>query len=143
VPLTDETRAEQGMKRNQNDQGSHPIINQHHLTLLLAYFGTQKAPEEEEIVDEKRRLPSPVRIKQNGRLNIVGMGAWYSYWRDPYHLLPPFLGLVPDTDCFRVFCCQPVCSGLPSGNCIANARPGNFLDAFFSASRLWPRSATA
>lgn len=37
---------------------------------------------------QKRRSSRIVRIvKKDGRLNIVGMGEWYSYWRDPYHLL--------------------------------------------------------
>ena len=84
---------------------------------------------------KKRRLPSPVRIlKQNGRLNIVGMGAWYSYWRDPYHLLltiswPWFLVLIA----LGYFVANSLfaLAYLAGGNCIANARPGNFLDAFF------------
>jgi len=73
------------------------------------------------------------------------MGAWYSYWRDPYHLLLTiswhwFLALIA----LGYFVANSVCpSYLAGGNCIANARPGNFLDAFSSASRLWPRSATA
>jgi inward rectifier potassium channel len=84
---------------------------------------------------KKRRLPSPVRIiKQNGRLNIVGMGAWYSYWRDPYHLLltiswSGFLTMIA----LGYFVANALfaLAYLAGGNCIANARPGNFLDAFF------------
>lgn len=83
-----------------------------------------------------RRPPRrPVRIvKRNGRLIIEGMGEWYSYWRDPYHLLltiswPGFialtsLGYVVINALFSI-------AYLAGGNCIANARPGNFLDAFF------------
>lgn len=83
-----------------------------------------------------RRPPRrPVRIvKLNGRLTIEGMGEWYSYWRDPYHLLltiswPGFialtsLGYVVINALFSL-------AYLAGGNCIANARPGNFLDAFF------------
>jgi len=31
---------------------------------------------------------------QDGRFQIVGLGVWHSYWRDPYHLLLtiPWLG---------------------------------------------------
>lgn len=84
---------------------------------------------------KKRRLPSPVQIlKRNGQLNIVGMGAWYSYWRDPYHLLltiswPWFLALIA----LGYFVANSLfaLAYLAGGNCIANARPGNFLDAFF------------
>lgn len=84
---------------------------------------------------KKRRLPSPVQIlKRNGRLNIVGMGAWYSYWRDPYHLLLTiswhwFLALIA----LGYFVANSLfaLAYLAGGNCIANAQPGNFLDAFF------------
>jgi len=34
-----------------------------------------------------------------------GMGAWYTGDRTIYC---PFLVWIPDTDCFRVFCCQPL-----------------------------------
>ena len=73
-------------------------------------------------------------VKQNGRLNIEGLGAWYNYWNDPYHLLLtlPWAGFL-----------ALICSGyilanalfalayLAGGDGIENARPGSFSDAFF------------
>jgi len=46
VPLTSEARAEQGIKPNENKQGSHPV---HHLTLcrLFRRFTQPKAQEED------------------------------------------------------------------------------------------------
>ena len=84
---------------------------------------------------KKRRSFLKVRIlKQDGRLNIEGQNKWYSYWRDPYHLLLTmpwswFLGLVSlgyvvSNALFAV-------AYLIGGDGIANARPGNFFDAFF------------
>ncbi|PMB19751.1 ATP-sensitive inward rectifier potassium channel 10, partial [Fischerella thermalis CCMEE 5319] len=35
-----------------------------------------------------QRLLPKVHIKiQDGRFEVLGMNVWYSYWRDPYHLL--------------------------------------------------------
>ncbi|HEY9638912.1 MAG TPA: hypothetical protein V6C57_00425, partial [Coleofasciculaceae cyanobacterium] len=29
-----------------------------------------------------------IHIKiRDGRFQLMGLGAWYSYWRDPYHLM--------------------------------------------------------
>jgi len=83
----------------------------------------------------KRRSPPKVRIvKRDGRLNVLGMNKWYSYWRDPYHLLLTMpwswflalvsLGYVLTNALFAL-------AYLVGGNGIANARPGNFFDAFF------------
>lgn len=85
---------------------------------------------------KKRRRPAlRVRIeKRDGRLNIVGLGAWHSYWRDPYHLLltipwSMFLALI--TLGYLVANALFALVYLAGGNCIANARPGSFSDAFF------------
>ncbi|MBV8887832.1 MAG: ATP-sensitive inward rectifier potassium channel 10 [Chroococcidiopsidaceae cyanobacterium CP_BM_RX_35] len=83
----------------------------------------------------KRRTPRPVRIvKRDGRLNIEGLGAWYSYWRDPYHLLltipwTGFLALIVAGYFATNFLFALVY--LAGGNCIANARPGSLTDDFF------------
>ncbi|MGV0023905.1 ion channel [Phormidesmis priestleyi] len=83
---------------------------------------------------QKRRLPKIKILIQNGRFQVVGMGAWYSYWRDPYHLVLtiPWMGF---------FCLITLTylginalfaiAYLAGGDCIANATPGSFLDAFF------------
>ena len=83
---------------------------------------------------KRRKPPRPIRIeKQNdGRLNIVGFGTWYSYWRDPYHLLltvplSGFLGLL--TLLFVVTNALFALAYL-LGDGIANARPGSFIDVF-------------
>ncbi|MGH2413448.1 MAG: ion channel, partial [Microcystaceae cyanobacterium] len=64
----------------------------------------------------------------------MGSGAWYSYWRDPYHLLltipwSGFLALIAlaywTTNALFALIY------LAGGNGIANAHPGSFLDAFF------------
>lgn len=85
----------------------------------------------------KRRLPrKPIIsiVRQNGRLNVQGINKWYYYWRDPYHLLITmpwswFLGIVAfgyislNSLFALAYLLQP--------GSIANARPGNFWDAFF------------
>lgn len=83
---------------------------------------------------QQRRFPV-IRIKiQNGRLQVMGMGAWYSYWRDPYHLMltipwSGFLALLA----FAYLMTNTVfaCLYLAQPNSIENADPNSFLDAFF------------
>ncbi len=81
------------------------------------------------------RLLRRVHIRlEDGRLKIDGAGVWYSYWRDPYHLLltipwPGFmafivLSYVAINSLFAMLY-------LAGGDCVANARPGSFLDDFF------------
>jgi inward rectifier potassium channel len=83
------------------------------------------------------------------------MGAWYSYWRDPYHLLltiswPGFLALIA----LGYFVANALfaLAYLAGGEGIENARPGNFLDAFFFSVQtmasigygaMYPRTAYA
>jgi len=64
----------------------------------------------------------------------MGMGAWHSYWRDPYHLLLT----IPWTAFLILICVFYVTINALfalaywlGGDCIANARPGSFLDVFF------------
>ena len=85
---------------------------------------------------KRRKPPKPVRIEKqdDGRLNIVGLGAWYSLWREPYHLLltiplSGFLGLL--TLLFIVTNALFALAYLLGGNSIANAHPGSFIDVFF------------
>ncbi|BAZ69880.1 K+ channel inward rectifier domain-containing protein [Fischerella sp. NIES-4106] len=83
---------------------------------------------------QRRPLPK-VHIKiQDGRFEISGMNVWYSYWRDPYHLLltipwPGFLALIALS--YVTTNALFALAYLAGGDCIANARPGYFLDAFF------------
>jgi len=83
---------------------------------------------------KKRPSLAPIRItNRNGRFNIEGMGAWHSYWSEPYHLLltipwPGFLALLGLSYVLAnaVFALAYMVSGG-----IENARPGSFFDAFF------------
>ncbi|MBK1989029.1 ATP-sensitive inward rectifier potassium channel 10 [Sphaerospermopsis aphanizomenoides BCCUSP55] len=83
---------------------------------------------------KKGKIPR-VHIKNNnGQFEIMGMGAWHSYWRDPYHLLLT----IPWTGFLLLICIFYVAINaffafayLLGGDCIANAQPGSFSDAFF------------
>ncbi|BAY73886.1 K+ channel inward rectifier domain-containing protein [Nostoc linckia NIES-25] len=84
---------------------------------------------------QKQRLLPRIHIQvRDGKFEIMGMGVWYSYWRDPYHLLltipwPGFLILI----CLSYVTINAVfaVAYFLGGDCIANARPGSFLDLFF------------
>ncbi len=82
----------------------------------------------------QRTLPR-VHIKiEDGRFQIVGHGAWYSYWRDPYHLMltVPWTGFLAITAFLYVATNTLFAIAyLIGGDGIANATPGSFLDAFF------------
>ena len=71
---------------------------------------------------------------RNGQFKIMGMGVWHSYWRDPYHLLLT----IPWTGFLMLICGSYIFINTlfafaywMGGNCIANAKPGSFVDAFF------------
>lgn len=84
---------------------------------------------------KKRRSPLKVSlVRQNGKLSVEGLGAWYNYLRDPYHLLLT----IPWAGFLALICVGYVLANalfalayILGGNGIENARPGNFLDAFF------------
>jgi inward rectifier potassium channel len=88
------------------------------------------------LLQKQREFLIPlVHIKlQNGQFEILGLGVWYSYWRDPYHLLltlpwAGFLALIA----FLYVATNALfaLAYLAGGDCIENARPGDFLDVFF------------
>lgn len=71
---------------------------------------------------------------RDGQFNIVGLGAWYSYWRDPYHLLLtiPWTGfLLLIAVAYLAINAIFAVAYLLGGDCIENARPGSFVDVFF------------
>lgn len=71
---------------------------------------------------------------QNGRFFTPGQGIWYSYWRDPYHLLLaiPWVGFVVAIALlYLAINILFALAYLAGGDSIANAHPGSFLDAFF------------
>lgn len=82
----------------------------------------------------KQTIPK-VHIKLNyGKVEVMGMGEWHSYWRDPYHLLIT----IPWTGFLLIVCIFYLAihtlfalAYLLGGDCIANSQPGSFVDAFF------------
>jgi inward rectifier potassium channel len=83
----------------------------------------------------KKHRPPRVKIRvENGRFQVVGLNAWWSYWRDPYHLLLTipwhgFVALIAVT----YFSTNALFAllYLAGGDSIANATPGSFWDHFF------------
>jgi inward rectifier potassium channel len=71
---------------------------------------------------------------RNGKLEIEGIGKWYSYWRDPYHLcltIPwwGFIGLVSlGYIAINVIFALLYLAG---GDCLTGAKAGLFSDYFF------------
>lgn len=87
-----------------------------------------------------KRSPSKSRHKrlfirvEDGLFSIEGLGQWYSYWREPYHLMltVPWLGFVGIiTVIFLLINAGFAGLYLLGGDCIINARPGSFEDAFY------------
>jgi inward rectifier potassium channel len=71
---------------------------------------------------------------RDGKFHIPNMGAWYTYWRDPYHLLLTipwvgFAGIV--TVVYLVINSLFALAYMAGGKCLEGARAGDFGDAFF------------
>lgn len=86
--------------------------------------------------DRRSRYLPQVRIRvEQGRFQILGLGAWYSYWRSPYYLMltVPWQGFFAITiglyAIANAFCALLFLLGGP--DTIINAEPGSFSDAFF------------
>ncbi|MBD2439556.1 ion channel [Nostoc sp. FACHB-110] len=88
------------------------------------------------LVRKQRQRSQPiVHLRfRNGNFEIMGLNVWHSYWRDPYHLLLT----VPWTGFVLLICIFYIAINtlfaiayFLGGDCIANARPGSFLDVFF------------
>lgn len=84
----------------------------------------------------KTRHPRKIRIakQDDGRFQIQGVGAWYHYWRDPYHLMLTipwwgFIGIIGLS--YLAINALFAFLYLLGGDCLAGARPGSFEDAFF------------
>jgi len=86
-------------------------------------------------LNTRRRRPRRVQIHiEDGRFEIVGMNAWYSHWRDPYHLILtiPWQGFAASI--IGAYLGTNVIFALlylAGGDCVANAAPGAFWDRFF------------
>lgn len=83
----------------------------------------------------KPKQPRHAKLtNRDGRLEVDGLDKWYAYWHDPYHLMLTIpwagfglvvsVGYVLINSLFALFY-------LAGGDCLAGARPGSFLDAFF------------
>ncbi len=71
---------------------------------------------------------------RDGKFHIPNMGAWYTYWRDPYHLFltipwAGFAGIVIVV--YLGINALFALAYLAGGNCLEGARAGSFADAFF------------
>lgn len=83
-----------------------------------------------------RRPRKPIRIarQDDGKFNVEWDRNWYTYWRDPYHLMLmiPWWGFVGIIS--GAYLVLNVIFGLlylMGGDCLIGARPGSFEDAFF------------
>ncbi|MDF5730591.1 MAG: ion channel [Rhizonema sp. PD38] len=85
--------------------------------------------------NQRRRRYPIIHIKINdGQFKIQGLGRWYSYWRDPYHLMLtiPWSGFLAIIALFYLM--TNLMFGLAyfaGGDCVAHVKPGAFLDCFF------------
>jgi inward rectifier potassium channel len=83
-----------------------------------------------------RRPRQPIRIarQDDGKFNVERGKTWYTYWRDPYHLMLmiPWWGFVAIIS--GAYLALNVIFGLlylMGGDCLTGSRPGSFEDAFF------------
>jgi len=73
-------------------------------------------------------------INREGKLELVGLGAWHSYLRDPYHLMLtiPWTGFAVVVSVgYIVINVIFALLYLAGGDCLEGAKPGSFVDAFF------------
>jgi inward rectifier potassium channel len=86
---------------------------------------------------KSKRSPMERRVHikvKDGLLSVQGLNTWYSYWREPYHLMltVPWVGFVAIVLLLylglNIFFAGLYLFG---GDSIVNGRVGNFEDAFF------------
>ena len=86
-------------------------------------------------IRRRDRRAGKFRLKfRNGRFEIPNVDAWYTYWQEPYYLLitVPWWGFLTLAVLSYLLVNALFAGGyLLGGNCIANAEPGSFGDAFF------------
>lgn len=89
-----------------------------------------------EVATRRSQQLSRVRIHiEQGRFHILGLGAWYSYWRSPYYLMltVPWQGFFAITVALYALS-NALCAFLflaGGEGTILNADPTSFADAFF------------
>jgi len=82
----------------------------------------------------RKPIRTAIRRADDGRFWRIGVGKWYNYWRDPYHLLLtiPWTGFgAVVTLAYAATNAVFALAYLAGGDAIAGARPGHFGDAFF------------
>jgi inward rectifier potassium channel len=82
----------------------------------------------------KRKAMKVMLVQKNGQFHIQGADAWYSYWRDPYHLMLtiPWWGFAALVAVVYVLVnAFFACLYLLQPDCLTGARSGSFEDAFF------------
>jgi inward rectifier potassium channel len=91
-------------------------------------------PQQQRFINRQLRSPSKIHITiQDGRFQIEGLGAWYSYWRDPYHLLLtlPWPGFIVLMGLLYLATNTLFAVTYLVGGGVKNAEPSSFLDVFF------------
>lgn len=86
-------------------------------------------------IKRRDRRAGKFRLKfRNGRFEIPNVDTWYTYWQEPYYLLLtiPWSGFFALATLSYILVNALFAVGyLLGGDCIANAEPGSFGDAFF------------
>jgi inward rectifier potassium channel len=85
-------------------------------------------------LSNRSQLPIRIARQEDGKFQVEGLGSWYSYWRDPYHLMLTvpwwgFVGIV--SGAYLLLNGLFAVLYLLGGDCLNGARPGSFEDAFF------------
>jgi inward rectifier potassium channel len=73
-------------------------------------------------------------INRDGILELTGLGSWYSYLREPFHLMltiPWSIFALVVSIVYIVINAAFALLYLAGGDCLVNATPGSFFDAFF------------
>ena len=85
--------------------------------------------------DRRRNKANKFKVNfHNGRFVIPNANAWHTYWQEPYYLLltVPWWGFfVLSVLSYVVVNAVFAWGYMMGGDCIANATPGSFGDAFF------------
>jgi inward rectifier potassium channel len=82
----------------------------------------------------RSQLPIRIARQEDGKFQVEGLGAWYAYWQDPYHLMltVPWWGFVSlVSGAYLIINALFAVLYLLGGDCLNGARPGSFEDAFF------------
>ncbi len=82
----------------------------------------------------RSQLPIRIARQEDGKFQAEGLGTWYTYWREPYHLMltVPWWGFVcMVSSAYLALNAIFAILYLMGGDCLNGANPGSFKDAFF------------